>query len=80
MKDCVTWQGVWVLGLAVQVILLLVLRKPIDTSVVLLLPPRTYSASTWVMLQQVDCFAMIGWLGLAWSACVRRQANLLVHS
>jgi hypothetical protein len=79
MRDCVAWQGVWVLSLLVQTILMLVLRRPhIDTSVALLFPPRTWGAGTWVLLHEIDCFAMIGWLGLAWSACVRRQANLLV--
>jgi len=77
MQDCVTWQGVWVLGLAVQTTLMLVLRRPeIETSVVLLLPPRLYTASQWVMLRQIDCFALIGWFGLAWSACRRGQAGL----
>lgn len=77
MRDCVAWQGVWVLGLAVQVVLMLVLhRSDIETSVVLLLPPRIYAAREWVLLDQIDCFAVIGWLGLAWSACQRRQTNL----
>lgn len=79
MRDCVAWQGVWVLGLAVQAVLMLVLRKPhIDTSVTLMLPPRVWGAREWVLLQQLDYFALIGWLGLGWSACVRRQANLWV--
>ena len=64
MRDCVAWQGVWVLGLAVQVVLMLILRRPdIETSVVLLLPPRVYAAREWVLLHQIDCFALIGWLG-----------------
>ncbi|NLX56782.1 MAG: hypothetical protein GXY58_16875 [Planctomycetaceae bacterium] len=79
MRDCVAWQGVWVLQLLVRVMLMLVLqRSDIDTSIVLLLPSRTYGAWEWVLLQQIDCFAMLGWLGLAWGACQRRQANLLV--
>jgi hypothetical protein len=77
MRDCVAWQGVWVLGLAVQVVLMLVLqRSDIETSIVLLLPPRIYAAREWVLLNQIDCFAVIGWLGIAWSACQRRQTNL----
>jgi hypothetical protein len=79
MKDCVTWQGVWVLGLAVQAALMLILRRSdIVTSVVLFFPPRVYGAREWVLLQQIDGFAMIGWLGMAWSACRRGQAGLLM--
>jgi hypothetical protein len=78
MRECVIWQGVWVLGLAVQTVLMLVLhRSAIDTSVVLLLPPRMYAAREWVVLQQIDCFAIIGWLGMAWSACRRGRASLI---
>ena len=28
-------------------------------------------------LQQIDCFALIGWLGIAWGACRRGQTSLL---
>jgi hypothetical protein len=79
MRECVAWQGVWVLGLTVQVVLMLALhRSDIETSVVLLLPQRVFAAREWVLLHQIDCFAMIGWLGLAWSACRRGQTNLYV--
>jgi hypothetical protein len=79
MWECVAWQGVWVLGLAVQVVLMLALnRSEIDTSVVLLLPPRMYAAMEWVALRQIDFFAMIGWLGMAWGACRRGQTGLFV--
>ena len=36
------------------------------------------AAREWVLLHQIDCFAMIGWLGMAWSACRRGQTNLYV--
>ena len=76
MFDSVAWQGVWVLGLAVQVVLMLVLRRShIETSLLLLFPPGDYTASIWVMLRQLDCFAMLGWLGMAASAKQRGQAN-----
>ena len=77
MRECVAWQGVWVLGLAVRVALMLAMhRSEVDTSIVLLLPPRMYAAREWVVLQQIDCFALIGWLGMAWGACRRGQASL----
>jgi hypothetical protein len=79
MSDCVNWQAVWVLGLGVQVILMLVLwRSHIETSVLLLLPPGEYRANTWVMLQQLDCFALLGWLGMASVGWQRRQANWIM--
>lgn len=77
LAGCVAWQGIWVLGLAVQVVLMVVLREAhVETSVLLLLPAGTYSASRWVFLQQIDLFAIVGWLSLAWGACRRGQANL----
>ncbi|MHB8969603.1 MAG: hypothetical protein ACYC3X_05700 [Pirellulaceae bacterium] len=78
MWECVAWQGVWVLGLAVHVVLMVALnRSEINTSVVLLLPPRMYAAREWVALQQIDLFALLGWLGMAWGACRRGQTGLL---
>lgn len=77
MRECVAWQGVWVLGLAVRVALMLAMhRSEVDTSIVLWLPPRMFAAREWVVLQQIDCFALIGWLGIAWGACRRGQASL----
>jgi hypothetical protein len=79
MADCVGWQGVWVLGLAVRVTLMVVLwRSAIETSVLILFPEGTFSAIRWVLLRQIDCFALIGWMSMAWSACRRRQVNLFV--
>lgn len=77
-SDCVRWQGIWVLGLAVQVVLMVTLdRTHVDTSLLLLLPAGTYSARTWLLLRGVDCFALIGWLALAWGGYRRGQASLL---
>jgi hypothetical protein len=76
--DCVRWQGIWVLGLAVQVVLMVSLdRTHVDSSLLLLLPPGTYSARTWFLLRELDWFALIGWLSLAWGGCRRGQAGLL---
>jgi hypothetical protein len=78
MHDCVVWQGIWVLRLGVQVVLMFVLqRSTIDTSIVLLLAPRQFTASEWVFFKQLDYFAVLGWLGIAWGACRRGQVHLL---
>lgn len=69
-------QGIWVLGLAVQVGLMVILRRPnIATSAVLLLGPGTYSAWQWTALRQLDLFAIAGWLALAWRAWRRKQVG-----
>jgi hypothetical protein len=74
--QCVTWQGIWVLGAAVQVVLAVMLDSAsVDTSVALLLPPGTYSAGRWILLRQLDCFALFGWLVLAWGGYRRGQAG-----
>jgi hypothetical protein len=79
MADCVRWQAVWILGVAVQAALMLLLRRgDVDTSLVALLPSHTYHATTWVWLRQLDLFAILGWLGMAYSGWYRRQANVLV--
>jgi hypothetical protein len=79
MSDCVGWQGVWVLGLLVQVVLMLALwRAHIETSILVFLPAGEYSARTWVILQQVDCFAIVGWFGMASVGWRRGQTNRLM--
>ncbi len=78
LYECVTWQGVWVLALVVQVILMMVLqRSTISTSILMFLSQDSYTARQWTLLQQIDCFALVGWLGMAWAARGRQQANLL---
>ncbi len=79
MYESVVWQGVWVLGIAVRVVLMLVLQRSIvNTSIIMFLPQESFTATQWTLLGQVDCFALIGWFGMAWSARCRGQANLLV--
>ncbi len=79
VAECVAWQGVWVLGLAVEVVLMLVWQRPhVETSVLMFFPQHTFTARQWVAWQQVDCFAIVGWLGMAWGARRRGQANWLV--
>lgn len=79
MSDAVRWQAVWVIGIAVHVVLMLVLdRDSVDTAVTVLLPAGPYSASTWTNLQQLDFFALVGWLGIAWSGWRHQQANIVV--
>jgi hypothetical protein len=72
-------QGVWVLGLALRVALLLGLRRPesdVDTSLALLLPAGGHSAITWITLRQLDVFALVGWAALAVSGWRRGDASL----
>ena len=70
-------QGIWVLGLATRVALAIALRRPgIDTSMALALPPGSYPAPLWVALQQLDAFALVGWVLMARGAWRRGQANL----
>jgi hypothetical protein len=77
LYDCVAWQGVWVVGLAVHTVLMLVLQRAyVSTSILMFLPQETFTAVRWTILEQIDCFAIAGWLGMAWSAHRRRQTNL----
>ncbi len=79
LAGCAAAQGFWVLGLAVRVGLMIALRRPdVETSATLLLPSGTYPAALWVALQQLDAFAILGWLVLATGAWRRGQSNLFV--
>lgn len=79
MSDTVRWQGIWVAGLAVRAALMLMLdRGNIDASITLFLPAYSYSAFTWTSLQQLDLFALVGWIGMAWSGRRHEQANIVV--
>jgi hypothetical protein len=70
-------QGYWVLGQAVRVGLMVILRRPgVETSLTLLLPPGTHPATTWVALSQLDLFALLGWTALAVGGWRRGQASL----
>jgi len=76
MAQCAALQGVWVAGLAVQVALTVLLRRPdAETSAVLLLGPGTHSAWQWAALRQLDAFALAGWLAMAWQGWRRGQVG-----
>lgn len=75
--DCVAAQGYWVLGLAVRVLLTIVLRSPeVETSLALGLPPGTYPAILWLIPRQLDAFALLSWITIAWRARQRGQTSL----
>jgi len=76
MAQCAALQGLWVLGLAVQVVLMVGLRRPsVETSAVLLLGRGAYSAWQWTALRQLDVFALAGWLAMAWQGWRRGQVG-----
>ena len=76
LAQCAALQGLWVLGLAVQVALTVLLRRPdVQTSAVLLLAPGAYSAWEWTALRQLDPFALAGWLAMAWQGWRRGQVG-----
>jgi hypothetical protein len=71
-------QGLWVLGLAVRVGLMIALRRSdIETSFALAFPPGPYSATLWLALRQTDIFALIGWAAMAIGGWRRGQMNLV---
>ena len=79
MHECVVWQGVWVAGLAVSVVLMLALdQSAICTSVQMFLAEESYTASQWLLYEQLDCFALVGWLGMAWGGWRRGQAGIVM--
>jgi hypothetical protein len=77
MAECVGCQLFWVLEVAAGVFLTLVLRQgTVDTSLVLLLPPGSYSIITWTLLRQFGFFTILGWLAMAWRARQREETSL----
>ena len=79
LNECATAQGFWVLGLAVQVALMIALRRgDIETSPILLLPQGVYPAPAILALRQLDLFAVLGWSVLARGGWRRGQVNLTV--
>lgn len=79
LTDSARLQGLWVLGLAMRVALMVVLRRPdADTSLALFLPPGAQPAMVWLFLRQADVFALIGWLMLLLGGWRRGQANLFL--
>ena len=78
MYASVAWQGVWVIGLAVTVVLMLLLdRGTVSTSLRMFLPDESYSVGRWLLYEKLDIFALIGWLGMAWSGWRHGQAGLV---
>lgn len=76
LAGSVAAQGFWVLGLAFKVALIYTLGRPApETSLTLLLGPGRYPASVWVALEQVDAFAVLGWLALARGGWRRGEAH-----
>jgi hypothetical protein len=70
-------QGFWVVGMAVQAALMIVLRRgDIETSAVVALPPGTYPAALWLSLRELEPFALAGWFVMARGAWVRGQSSL----
>ncbi|MFO0888666.1 MAG: hypothetical protein U0790_05895 [Isosphaeraceae bacterium] len=72
-------QGIWVLGLALRVALLVGLRRAehdVDTSLALLLGPGSHPAVSWMVLRQLDLFALIGWGALGVAGWRRGDASL----
>lgn len=81
LAACARGQWPWVLGLAVQVALMLAIgRDQIETSATLLLPTGEHSAAAWVLLRQLDVFALLGWVLMALAGWRRGQANLFTSS
>ena len=71
-------QGFWVLGLAVRVGLMILLRRTeVETSLVLALPPGTYAGATWAALRPVDAFAAMGWWAIGVGAVRRKQVGVI---
>jgi hypothetical protein len=76
LADCAAAQGFWVLGMAVQAALMVVLRRnDVETSAVLLLPPGGYSAVAWIGMRQLEAFALVGWSVVGLGACRRGQVG-----
>lgn len=78
MAECITCQLFWVLEAAVRVVLTLGLREgAVETSLLLFLPPGTYSIVTWTLLRQLGLLTITGWLVMAWRARRRGETSLV---
>ncbi len=79
LRESARIQGLWVLGLAIRVAMMVGLRRGeagVETSLGLLLAPGTHSAVLWIVLRQLDVFAMLGWATLAVAGWKRGDAAL----
>jgi hypothetical protein len=71
-------QGFWVLGPAVQLALMVLLRRTqVETSAVLLLAPGEHPGWLWAVLSQFEAFVLLGWVGLVAAAVGRGQARVV---
>jgi hypothetical protein len=81
LVECAYAQGFWVMGLAVRLALLILLRRgedEVETSLALFLPPGSYPAPLWLILRQLDLFALLGWVVMARAGWKRGDAPLIV--
>jgi hypothetical protein len=81
LVECAYAQGLWVLGLAVRLVLLVVLRRSeddVETSLAILLPPGSYPAPVWLALRQLDLFVLLGWTVMAREGWKRGDAPLFL--
>ena len=81
LVQCAYAQGFWVLGLAARLALLIALRRgedDIETSLALVLAPGSYRAPLWLVLRQLDLFALLGWAAMARAGWRRGDAPLMV--
>ena len=75
--DCARSQSYWALGLAVRVSLMLILgRNEVDTSLALVWTGGKITALSWLMMRQVDVFAILGWMSMARGGWKRGQVSL----
>jgi len=71
-------QGYWAVGFAVQVALMITLRRnEVENSAVLFLPSGDYPAPLWIALRQIEPFALVGWVVMARGAWTRGQSSIL---
>jgi hypothetical protein len=80
LVQCAYARVFWVLGLAVRLVLLIVLRRgedDVETSLALFLPPGSYPAPIWLALRQLDLFALLGWTTMARGGWKRGDAPLV---
>ncbi|MFO0891885.1 MAG: hypothetical protein U0790_22450 [Isosphaeraceae bacterium] len=76
--ECAEVQGLWVLGMAVQVALAISLKSSdVDTSMALVLPTGTYPALALLVLKQIGLFAIWGWTLMILGGRRRGQVGLL---
>lgn len=79
LVECAQAQGFWVVGLAVRLAILIILRRgepDVETSLAILLAPGTHGAAIWLLLRQLDPFTLMGWFAMARLGWKRGDAGL----